>query len=159
MLAFGLGGFEITPIRDGVYWWDGGAVFGVVPKTMWSKRLPADEYNRVPLAFNCYLIRTDEHTILIETGGGDKMDARARDRMKLPPEPSRLPKVIAGYGIDPESIDIVINTHLHWDHCSGNTVRTASGAVAAFPRALFRGPRRMGSCPRTQHPRCGQLHR
>ena len=54
-----------------------------------------DELNRVPLAFNCYLIRTGRHTILIETGGGDKMDARARERMKLPPEPSRLPEVIA----------------------------------------------------------------
>src|ERR1019366_6690144 len=55
--------------RDSVYWWDGGALFGVVPKTLWSRKTPVDELNRIPLAFNCYLIRTGDHTILIETGG------------------------------------------------------------------------------------------
>jgi len=141
MAARSLGDFEILPIREGAYWWDGGAVFGVVPKTLWSKRLPADELNRVPLAFNCYAVRTGEHTILIETGGGDKMDARARERMRLPAEASRLPETVAAHGIDPESIDIVINTHLHWDHCSGNTVLTKRGAEAAFPRARYFAPR------------------
>jgi glyoxylase-like metal-dependent hydrolase (beta-lactamase superfamily II) len=130
-----LGDFEITLIRDGVYWWDGGAMFGVVPKTLWGKRQPADELNRIPLAFNCYLIRTGAQTVLIETGGGDKMDARARERMKLPPEPSRLP------GVDHESVDIVINSHLHWDHCGGNTVLTESGVTPAFPRAQYFAPR------------------
>jgi glyoxylase-like metal-dependent hydrolase (beta-lactamase superfamily II) len=130
-----IGDFEISLIRDSVYWWDGGAYFGVVPKTLWSRKLPADELNRVPLAFNCYVIRTGSHTILIETGGGDKMDARARERMKLPPENEPLP-------IDPESVDIVINSHLHWDHCGGNTVLTPGGPVAAFPKARYFAPRR-----------------
>jgi glyoxylase-like metal-dependent hydrolase (beta-lactamase superfamily II) len=130
-----VGDFALTLVRDSVYWWDGGAMFGVVPKTLWSRKTPADELNRVPLAFNCYLIRTGDHTILIETGGGDKMDPRARERAKLPPVPDPLPEVIARHGIDPESIDIVINSHLHWDHCSGNTVLTPNGAVPAFPRA------------------------
>jgi len=135
-------------------------VFGVVPKTLWNQKLRADELNRVPLAFNCYLIRTGEHTILIETGGGDKMDARARERMKLPPEPSRLPDVIAAAGVDPESIDIVINSHLHWDHCSGNTVITPAGAIAAFPRAqVLRAAPRMGARPRAQRSRRSQLYR
>jgi glyoxylase-like metal-dependent hydrolase (beta-lactamase superfamily II) len=141
MASIAVGEFEVTLVRDGAYWWDGGAVFGVVPKTLWDRRLPADELNRVPLAFNCYLVRTGENTILIETGGGDKMDARARERMRLPAEPSRLPEIIAAHGIDPESIDIVINTHLHWDHCSGNTVLTHAGPVAAFPRARYYAPR------------------
>src|SRR5689334_18568553 len=141
MGSTGLGDFEITLIRDGAYWWDGGAIFGVVPKMLWNQKLPADESNRVPLAFNCYLIRTGEHTILIEAGGGDKMDARARERMKLPPEASRLPEVIAAHGIDPESIDIVINSHLHWDHCGGNTILTDAGPVPAFPRAHYYAPR------------------
>ncbi|MBS1856151.1 MAG: MBL fold metallo-hydrolase [Acidobacteria bacterium] len=141
MSSVSLGDFEITLIRDGAYWWDGGVVFGVVPKTLWSRRVSADELNRIPLALNCYLVRTGEHTILIETGGGDKMDARARERMKMPPEPSRLPDVIAARGIDPESIDIVINSHLHWDHASGNTVLTPGGTVPAFPRARYFAPR------------------
>jgi glyoxylase-like metal-dependent hydrolase (beta-lactamase superfamily II) len=129
-----LGDFEISLIRDSVYWWDGGAYFGVVPKTLWSRKLPADELNRVPLAFNCYVIRTVDHTILIETGGGDKMDPLARERMKLPPVGEPL-------SIDPDSVDIVINSHLHWDHCGGNTILTPSGPAPAFPRARYFAPR------------------
>ena len=136
-----LGDFEITLIRDSTYWWDGGAMFGVVPKTLWSKKTPVDELNRVPLGFNCYLIRTGDHTILIETAGGDKMDARARERMKLPLESQPLPAVIDGHGIDPDSIDVVINTHLHWDHCGGNTLLTTAGVKPAFPRARYFAPR------------------
>jgi glyoxylase-like metal-dependent hydrolase (beta-lactamase superfamily II) len=132
-----LGDFEISLVRDSVYWWDGGAVFGVVPKTLWSRRVSADELNRVPLGFNCYLIRTPEHTILVETGCGDKMDARARERMNLPPESEPLPSVIARQGFDPEAIDIVINSHLHWDHCGGNTILSGGRVLPAFPRARY----------------------
>jgi glyoxylase-like metal-dependent hydrolase (beta-lactamase superfamily II) len=132
-----LGNFEISLVRASTYWWDGGAFFGVVPKSLWERRAPADELNRIPAGFNCYLIRTDEHTVLIETGGGDKMDARARERMRLPPEGELLADVIARHGFDPESIDIVINSHLHWDHCGGNTILTGGGARAAFPKARY----------------------
>lgn len=132
-----MGDFVLTLVRHSVYWWDGGALFGVVPKTLWSRKTPADELNRVPLAFNCYVIQTRDHTILIETGGGDKMDPRARERAKLPPVADPLPEVISRHGIDPDSIDIVINSHLHWDHCSGNTVLTPDGALPAFPRAQY----------------------
>jgi len=132
-----VGDFALTLVQDSVYWWDGGAMFGVVPKALWSRKSPVDELNRVPLGLNCYVIRTGDHTILIETGAGDKMDARGRERAKLPPVVEPLPEVIARHGIDPESIDIVINSHLHWDHCSGNTVLTPRGAVAAFPLAQY----------------------
>ena len=131
------GDFEISLIRDSVYWWDGGAMFGVVPKTLWNRKVPADEANRIALGFNCYLIRTGDHTILVETGLGDKRDARQRERMRVPPATDPLPEVISRHGIDPESIDIVINSHLHWDHCCGNTVMQAGGAVATFPRARY----------------------
>jgi glyoxylase-like metal-dependent hydrolase (beta-lactamase superfamily II) len=132
-----LGSFEISLVRESIYWWDGGAFFGVVPKTLWSRRIAADELNRIPAGFNCYLIRTGEHNILIETGGGDKMDARARERMKLPPDAEPLPSVIARHGFDPESIDIVVNSHLHWDHCGGNTILDGGRARPAFPRARY----------------------
>ena len=131
-----LGDFEIFCIQAGVYWWDGGVIFGVVPKSLWSRKLPADDQNRIPLAFNCYLIRTGAHTILVETGGGDKLDARGRERANLPPEAEPLPEVIARQGFDPESIDIVINSHLHWDHCGGNTI-LGTTVVPAFPRAQY----------------------
>ncbi len=131
-----VGDFEITLVRAGFYWWDGGAMFGVVPKTLWSRRFEADEANRVRLGFNCYVIRTGEHTILVETGAGDKPDPKARERMKLAAALA-LPEIVAGQGIDPESIDIVINTHLHFDHCGGNTVLTSGRAWPAFPRARY----------------------
>jgi glyoxylase-like metal-dependent hydrolase (beta-lactamase superfamily II) len=132
-----VGGFEVTRIPAAYYRWDGGAFFGVVPKLLWGRKTPADELNRIHVAFNCYVIRTDEHVILIETGVGDKLDARARERMDLPPEAEPLPEIIARHGIDPESIDMVINSHLHFDHCGGNTFLTPTGARAAFPRARY----------------------
>src|ERR1041384_5016315 len=121
MPGIAVGDFEITHIPAAHYWWDGGVFFGVVPKTLWSRKAPSDELNRIQVAFNCYLVRTDGHTVLIETGGGDKLDGRARERMGLPPQHDPLPEIIARNGIDPESIDIVINSHLHFDHCGGNT--------------------------------------
>ena len=137
MDTIALGDFEISLIRESIHWWDGGAFFGVVPKTLWSKRIPSDELNRIPLGFNCYLIRTGEHTILLETGAGDKQDAAARERMKLPPEAQPLPDVIARHGFDPEAIDVVINSHFHFDHCGGNTILTNGSARPAFPRARY----------------------
>ncbi len=132
-----LGNFEITAIRAGTYWWDGGAVFGVVPKTLWSRKFEADELNRIEQGFNCYLIRTGERTILIETGLGDKRDERARERMRVAPQTESIAETVARYGVDPESIDTVINSHLHWDHCCGNTVLTDGQAHPALPRAQY----------------------
>ena len=138
MSSLALGDCEISLIRDAAYWWDGGVLFGVVPKTLWSKRVEVDELNRIPLAFNCYLIRTGSKTILIDTAGGDKMDARARERMRLPAVPELLPTVLARRGVDATSIDIVINSHLHWDHCSGNTTLGPDGKPSpTFPRAQY----------------------
>jgi glyoxylase-like metal-dependent hydrolase (beta-lactamase superfamily II) len=132
-----IGGFEILAIRAGTYWWDGGAVFGVVPKTLWSRKFPSDELNRIEQGFNCYLIRTGERTILIETGLGDKRDERARERMRVAPQTESIAETVARHGVDPESIDTVINSHLHWDHCCGNTVMRDGGAAPGLPRAQY----------------------
>src|ERR1700691_5656096 len=78
-----LGDCRITLVRAGSYWWDGGAMFGVVPKTLWSKLQPCDELNRIEAAFNCFVVETPEHRILIDTGGGVRHDERARERMRL----------------------------------------------------------------------------
>jgi glyoxylase-like metal-dependent hydrolase (beta-lactamase superfamily II) len=137
MSRVALGDFDITLVRAGFYWWDGGAIFGVVPKTLWIKRFEPDELNRIRLGFNCYVIRTGDHSILIETGAGDKLDAKARARMKLPEAAPEFPEILAAAGIDPESIDIVINTHLHFDHCGGNTCLSNGGVKPAFPRARY----------------------
>jgi len=148
-----LGDFEITHIPAARYWWDGGVFFGVVPKTLWSLKSPSDDLNRIQVAFNCYIVRTGEHTVLIETGGGDKLDARARERMGLPPEVDPLPEIIARNGIDPESIDIVINSHLHFDHCGGNTNLKSARPAAAFPRARYYASRPEWEHAHERHPR------
>jgi glyoxylase-like metal-dependent hydrolase (beta-lactamase superfamily II) len=149
MSRISVGDFQVTLIRAGVYHWDGGAVFGVVPKTLWNRFLPSDDRNLVPLAFNCYVVETGDHTVLIETGGGDKMDARALERMKMP-QPEPLPETIAKQGIDPERIDIVINSHLHWDHCGWNTT---SAGQPLFPRATYYTRRREWEHAHDRHPR------
>ncbi len=136
-----IGDFEVTLVRHSSYWWDGGVMFGVVPKALWSRKVPADDLNRVELGFNCYLIRTGARTILIETGLGDKRDARDRERMRVPAVTQPLASSILETGIDPDSIDIVVNSHLHWDHCSGNTIMRDGRAEAAFPRAQYFAPR------------------
>jgi glyoxylase-like metal-dependent hydrolase (beta-lactamase superfamily II) len=141
MSRVSLGDFEVALIRHSIHWWDGGTYFGVVPKALWGQKIQTDELNRIPSGFNCYLIRTGEHTILVETAGGDKQDARARERMRLPPEAEPLAEVIARHGFDPDAIDIVINTHLHWDHCGGNTILCGNSAKPAFPRARYYAPR------------------
>ena len=130
-----LGDSRITLMRAGSYWWDGGAMFGVVPKTLWSKHQPADDLNRIEAAFNCFSVETGGHRILIETGGGVRHDRRAAERMRLP-DPPRLREVLTSHGFDPDSFDLVINTHLHWDHCGGNTVDDAAGGMAALPFRL-----------------------
>src|SRR6266852_1422452 len=137
MSRVALGDFEITLVRAGFYWWDGGAMFGVVPKTLWGKKFEPDELNRLRMGFNCYVIRTGEHSILVETGAGDKPDSKARQRMKLPDTGPDLRDVLSASSIDPETIDIVINTHLHFDHCGGNTFVSNGVAKAAFPRARY----------------------
>ncbi len=136
-----LGDFQISLIRDSTYWWDGGAFFGVVPKTLWSRKAAADELNRIEAAFNCYLIQTGDHTVLVETGGVEKMEPKSRERMKMPEAPRPLPEAIARAGFDPEAIDIVINSHLHWDHCGWNTMLRGGVAEPAFPRARYFAPR------------------
>jgi glyoxylase-like metal-dependent hydrolase (beta-lactamase superfamily II) len=125
-----IGSLRVSLARAGVYWWDGGAFFGVVPKSLWNPLLPADEQNRVPAAFNCYVIETAAGRILIETGGGERHDPKSRERMRLPENSTSVP-------VDPAGIDVVLNSHLHWDHCGGNTIDTQSGVLPAFPNAQY----------------------
>ena len=133
-----------------MYHWDGGAFFGVVPKTLWGSRIPCDEQNRVPAAFNCYLVDTGKQKILIETGGGDRHDELARQRMNLAPEQDLLRGGLQAMGCAPEEIHLVINTHLHWDHCGGNTI---ANGEPAFPNARYLTQRSEWEHAREQHPR------
>ena len=129
-----LGDFELTAVSDGVYHLDGGAFFGVIPKSLWQKKVVADENNLVPTALNSVVVRTGKQTVLIETGIGNKLS----DRMiKIYGQPAKLMENLGAAGISPEDIDIVINTHLHFDHCGWNTVREGEKIVPTFPKAKY----------------------
>jgi len=129
-----LGDFELTVISDGTYFLDGGAFFGVVPKTMWSKKATPDEQNRLDAGLNSLLIRTGDKNILIETGIGNKLSDRL---VQIYKQPAKLLDNLHAAGLAPEDIDIVINTHLHFDHCGWNTVRQGDRFVATFPKAKY----------------------
>lgn len=148
-----VGDFRITAVRAGSYWWDGGALFGVVPKTLWSRYQTSDELNRIEAAFNCFVVEDGDRRILIETGGGVRHDARSLERTRMVPDVSAA-GVLADAGFEPSSFDIVINTHLHWDHCGGNTIDLPGGGVApAFPNARYVTQRGELEHAREQHPR------
>ncbi len=129
-----LGDFELTIISDGTYPLDGGAFFGVVPKVMWSRKAPPDERNFITAGLNSLLIRTGKQNILVETGMGNKLP----DKMvKVYGQPAKLLENLQAAGVAPDEIDIVINTHLHFDHCGWNTIRQGDRVVPTFPKAKY----------------------
>jgi glyoxylase-like metal-dependent hydrolase (beta-lactamase superfamily II) len=138
-----LGDFELSIFSDGTYPLDGGAFFGVVPKVMWSRKVASDEKNYVQAGLNSLLIRTEhprtgKQTVLVETGMGNKLSERM---VKFYGQPAQLLTNLASAGVSPEDIDIVINTHLHFDHCGWNTVRGKDGTIVpTFPRAKYYAP-------------------
>ncbi|MGA8073374.1 MAG: MBL fold metallo-hydrolase [Candidatus Acidiferrales bacterium] len=131
-----LGDLEFTIVSDGGFRLDGGAMFGVVPKPLWEKRIAPDERNRIQLCMNCVLVRTGGITILVETGAGDKLDAKRRDIYAIGEGPRLLDR-LAAHGVKPDHVDIVINTHLHFDHCGWNTRMVDGRAVPTFPNARY----------------------
>ena len=137
MHRFTLGDFELTAVSDGLYRLDGGAFFGVIPKVMWGKKVKADAENYVPVGLNSVLVRTGKQTILIETGIGNKLPERL---IKIFGQPAKLLDNLAAVGFAPEDIDIVINSHLHFDHCGWNTTQKGNGIVPTFPNAKYYAP-------------------
>ncbi|NIP83756.1 MAG: MBL fold metallo-hydrolase [Gemmatimonadetes bacterium] len=113
-------------------------MFGVVPKPLWEKRIPADERNRIPLALRCLLVETPDALVLVDTGIGNKEDEKFREIYGVENDgsPTRLEDAIRDAGHEPGDVDVVISTHLHFDHAGGNTLRDADGRVRpAFPGA------------------------
>lgn len=129
-----LGDFELTIVSDGTYFLDAGAFFGVVPKTMWSKKVTPDGQNRLDAGLNSLLIRTGDKNILVETGIGNKLSEKL---VQIYKQPAKLLDNLHAIGVAPEDIDIVINTHLHFDHCGWNTIRRGDSIVATFPKATY----------------------
>jgi glyoxylase-like metal-dependent hydrolase (beta-lactamase superfamily II) len=129
-----LGDFELAVFSDGEYYLDGGTFFGVIPRVMWERRMRPDEHNRLHAGLNSLLVRTGKHNVLIETGIGNKLNERM---VKIYTQPAKLLDNLSEGGIAPEDIDVVINTHLHFDHCGWNTIRRGEGVAATFPKAKY----------------------
>jgi glyoxylase-like metal-dependent hydrolase (beta-lactamase superfamily II) len=132
-----LGDVSLHFVSDGTYFGDGGAFFGLVPKVMWERTVKPDDRNRVPFKLRCLLIESDEQRILVGTGYGDKLSEQERGNLSLTGD-GRLLSSLADLGIGPLDVDIVINTHLHGDHCGGNTRYDENGSpVPTFPWATY----------------------
>jgi methylmalonyl-CoA epimerase len=131
-----LGDLELISLFDGFFRLDGGAMFGVVPKPLWEKKTTADSRNRIPLAMRPLVVR-GARTMLIDAGLGDKDDAKFHDIYGV--DRSRnLDLTLAEAGLGVNDIDIVLASHLHFDHCGGFTCRDSSGKVRPkFPRAQY----------------------
>ena len=135
-----LGAFKLHALEAGGQRLDGGAMFGVVPKPLWQKRIGADERNRIPLAMRCLLVETPDALVLIDNGAGNKEDPKFADiyGIENPGTPSRIEDAIRAAGFQPDDVDIVIDTHLHFDHAGGNTHRDEEGQIrVSFPRARY----------------------
>jgi len=132
-----LGNFEVIVIKESPMRLDGGAMFGVVPKTIWSKWCPADEFNRIEIAIKSFLIIAGDKKIIIDTGNGNKFNEKQKNIYGINGNRTIL-TALKEKNISPEEIDIVINTHLHFDHCGGNTTYDAQGKIIpTFPKAIY----------------------
>jgi glyoxylase-like metal-dependent hydrolase (beta-lactamase superfamily II) len=132
-----LGDVSLRLVSDGKYWSDGAGLFGIMPKMDWQRIAEPDERNRVALEQRCLLIETGAGRILVDTGTGDKLSEKERGFISLARD-RRLLSNLAALGVGPQAVDLVINTHLHSDHCGGNTRDNGSGVpVATFPRATY----------------------
>ena len=132
-----LGAFEIYPVPDSQFRLDGGAMFGAVPRVLWEKCCPADDRHRIQLSVTPLLIKANGKNILVDTGLGGKGAAKFNEMFAIDRTPS-LFESLKRVDLTPEDIDVVINTHLHFDHAGGNTVEDeSSGLAPAFPKAAY----------------------
>lgn len=130
------GSLELLPLFDGYFRLDGGAMFGVVPKPLWERRAPADERNRILLGMRPLLVR-GERSLIVDAGVGEKMDAKSAAIYGIDRTRS-LSDSLAGAGLGVEDIDVVLASHLHFDHAGGFTRRDGAGrCIPVFPRARY----------------------
>ena len=147
-----LGPFHLTPIDAGSFRLDGGAMFGVVPKTLWSKTIESDEKNRIPMVMRCLLVRSEQsgRIYLIDNGCGTKFNTKMSEIYDLPAPPKGpndpvidpLMRSLEAVGVKPEQITDIIFTHLHFDHCGGTTAyeetwNPDSPLIHVFPNAHY----------------------
>ncbi len=132
-----LGQFTLSIVSGGTFRVDGGTMFGVVPKSLWARAIPPDENNNIPQATNCLLVQTGTQNVLIDTGYGGKIPSKQRAIFAIEAG-DPISESLRAVGIAPEHIDIVILTHLHFDHAGGATRLDEQGRlVDTFPNARY----------------------
>ncbi len=137
-----IGEMDVAVVSGGTFRLDGGGMFGVLPRPVWSRYSPPDERGRVTLQTNCLLIRTGDEVVLVDAGNGGKFSAKERDQLALQPGEPLLENLDA-LGVRPEDVTMVLLTHLHMDHCGGASrlPQEADGGtavpIASFPRARY----------------------
>jgi glyoxylase-like metal-dependent hydrolase (beta-lactamase superfamily II) len=137
-----IGDIEIHMINDARILADTGGAFGLVPRALWATYYPPDEMSRIPMHHNCLLVLSAGRTIVVDTGIGSKVTDKAARIMSLDRPDGGLVEGLARLGVAPDDVDLVINTHLHSDHCGGNTRFDEEGRVVpTFPRAEYRAQR------------------
>jgi glyoxylase-like metal-dependent hydrolase (beta-lactamase superfamily II) len=137
-----IGRWRVHALQAGGQKLDGGAMFGVVPKPLWQRRVTPDDRNRIQLGMRCLLIEHESGLVLIDTGAGNKENEKFYDIYGVENRgergPTQLEDALADVGVQPGDVDLVINSHLHFDHAGGNTSRTADGrTVLSFPNARY----------------------
>jgi glyoxylase-like metal-dependent hydrolase (beta-lactamase superfamily II) len=124
--SFRLGRFDATIISAGTFALDGGAMFGIIPKPLWEKKIPPDEQNRIPMATNCLLLQDGKQTVLIDCGMGTKWADKQAAQFKVE---TTLEQNLQAVGVAPADITDLVLTHLHFDHAGGVTSLGAGGAL------------------------------
>jgi glyoxylase-like metal-dependent hydrolase (beta-lactamase superfamily II) len=131
-----LGALDLVPLSDGFFSLDGGAMFGVVPKALWQRRAPADDRNRIRMGMRPLLVRAGRLRVLIDAGIGDKMSEKDADIYAIDRH-EHLDDALSGAGLTAADIDVVLATHLHFDHAGGFTARVDGALRPRFPRARY----------------------
>ncbi|MBN4054109.1 MBL fold metallo-hydrolase [Nitrospira defluvii] len=132
-----MGQFEIYPLTDGTLRLDGGAMFGVIPKTLWEKHHPSDDRNRIRLELGVLLIKAHGKDILVDTGIGNKENEKFNEIYGVERKPS-IEECLSRHKLRPKDIDLVVNTHFHFDHAGGNTTKNSKGQIQlTFPNASY----------------------
>jgi glyoxylase-like metal-dependent hydrolase (beta-lactamase superfamily II) len=131
-----IGDVDLEILNDGYWRYDGGVMFGIVPRVLWERKLPPDELNRVKMALRCLLIRSGGKTIVVDTGIGDKLGSEQAEQLAVEREDGLI-GALASYGVKPEAVDVVVNTHLHFDHAGGNTTHRLGALIPTFPNAEY----------------------
>lgn len=134
------GNLDLYPVESGRFMLDGGAMFGVVPKTLWSRAIPADDKNRIPMAMRCLLVKSSDsgRVYLIDNGSGDKFNDKMASIYSLDYNHSELLASLNACGVAPEEITDMVFSHLHFDHCGGTTKYDEQGNLKeVFPNARY----------------------